>query len=98
MTYPRGSSNTNQRGNTAQRRARKHWLLTTYEAAEGPGLVYCYRCAELLDWFTVTIDRILPACDGGTYRLEGIRPACGRCNSVTGGRIGAARSRVGRAS
>jgi hypothetical protein len=44
----------------------------------------CYRCGVLLTADTVTVDRIIPGCRGGTYRRENIRPACGRCNSVTG--------------
>lgn len=34
----------------------------------------------------VTVDRIIPGCQGGTYRRTNIRPACGGCNSETGGR------------
>lgn len=33
----------------------------------------------------LTIDRIVPGCQGGTYRRTNIRPACGTCNSSTGG-------------
>lgn len=33
----------------------------------------------------VTVDRIIPGCQGGTYRRNNIRPACGPCNSETGG-------------
>lgn len=32
----------------------------------------------------LTIDRIIPGCQGGTYRRQNIRPACGHCNSETG--------------
>lgn len=45
----------------------------------------CYRCGTLLSVETVTVDRIIPGCKGGTYRRNNIRPACGRCNSETGG-------------
>lgn len=45
----------------------------------------CYRCGDLLTVDTVTVDRIVPGCKGGTYRRNNIRPACGRCNSETGG-------------
>lgn len=45
----------------------------------------CYRCGELLTTDTMTVDRIVPGCDGGTYRRNNIRPACGSCNSETGG-------------
>lgn len=44
----------------------------------------CYRCGALLTADTVTVDRIKPGCQGGTYRRENIRPACGTCNSQTG--------------
>lgn len=46
----------------------------------------CYRCGELLTVESVTVDRIVPGCKGGTYRRNNIRPACGSCNSETGGR------------
>lgn len=46
----------------------------------------CYRCGVLLTAETVTVDRIIPGCQGGTYRRANIRPACGSCNSETGGR------------
>lgn len=45
----------------------------------------CYRCGALLTVDTVTVDRIKPGCQGGTYRRDNIRPACGPCNSETGG-------------
>lgn len=45
----------------------------------------CYRCGCLLTVDTVTVDRIKPGCRGGTYRRDNIRPACGPCNSETGG-------------
>lgn len=44
----------------------------------------CYRCGALLTADTLTVDRIVPGCRGGTYRRENIRPACGTCNSSTG--------------
>lgn len=47
----------------------------------------CYRCGTLLTVDTVTVDRIIPGCRGGTYRRDNIRPACGRCNSETGGAL-----------
>lgn len=47
----------------------------------------CYRCGELLTVETITVDRIIPGCKGGTYRRDNIRPACGDCNSETGGAL-----------
>lgn len=37
----------------------------------------------------LTVDRIIPGCKGGTYRRNNIRPACGGCNSETGGALAA---------
>lgn len=34
----------------------------------------------------LTVDRITPGCQGGTYRRTNIRPACPLHNSETGGR------------
>lgn len=45
----------------------------------------CYRCGHLLTLETMTVDRIVPGCQGGTYRRTNIRPACSGCNSTTGG-------------
>ena len=45
----------------------------------------CYRCGDLLHDETVTVDRIVPGCHGGRYVRTNIRPACGMCNSETGG-------------
>lgn len=47
----------------------------------------CYRCGCLLTVDSVTVDRIIPGCKGGTYRRNNIRPACGTCNSETGGAL-----------
>jgi len=54
----------------------------------------CYRCGCLLTVDTVTVDRIKPGCQGGRYTRDNIRPACGRCNSETGGALGAARKKA----
>lgn len=47
----------------------------------------CYRCGCLLVEETVSVDRIVPGCLGGTYRRDNIRPACLLCNSITGGAL-----------
>lgn len=51
----------------------------------------CYRCGKLLSFDTLTVDRIVPGCLGGTYRRTNIRPACGSCNSITGNTLQADR-------
>lgn len=51
----------------------------------------CYRCGVLLTVASLTVDRIIPGCHGGTYRRNNIRPACGPCNSETGGALASGR-------
>lgn len=121
MRTVRGTSNSNERGNSYQRRQRKVWLVTTYQAdrvlirmtytVTGDSSLHeyrlsqplpenngwwtyealptcrCYRCGVLLTVETVTVDRIIPGCHGGTYARTNIRPACGDCNSETGGAL-----------
>lgn len=60
---------------------------------EGVPACRCYRCGVLLSVDTVTVDRIKPGIEGGTYRRENIRPACAHCNSETGGLLAARRKR-----
>jgi hypothetical protein len=60
-------------------------LVTVPVGTEGAlAACRCYRCGQLLTTETVTVDRIRPGCQGGTYARTNIRPACGRCNSSTG--------------
>lgn len=83
----RGTSNSNQRGNTRDRAARRKWLLETFRADvdfHGEPACRCYRCGVLLVESTITVDRIVPGCQGGTYRRNNIRPACSVCNTATG--------------
>lgn len=63
--------------------------LLLYPVMIGSGIpaCRCYRCGVLLTAETVTVDRIIPGCKGGTYRRNNIRPACGPCNSETGGAL-----------
>lgn len=114
----RGTSNTNARGSSYERRRRREWLVDTFASdmllirvewesgevtycspelsvrdlrelsvvvsAEQVKTCRCYRCGCLLTVDTVTVDRIIPGCHGGTYRRSNIRPVCGKCNSETG--------------
>lgn len=85
----RGTTNRNARGGSKARRARREWLVKMFAANvrgfDGEIVCRCYRCATLLSVATVTVDRIIPGCRGGTYRRNNIRPACAVCNSETGG-------------
>lgn len=100
MTVTRGTTNRNDRGNTVDRLRRRQWLVETYRsnvdaypepwtatALRSIPTCRCYRCGTLLTIDTVTVDRIIPGCKGGTYRRNNIRPACGTCNSETGAKI-----------
>lgn len=105
MTY-RGTSNSNSRGSSTDRRRRREYLIEAFRAdvdldledrsravelGEGIPCAPCYLCGELLTVETVTVDRIKPGIEGGTYERSNIRPACGHCNSSTGGILGNAR-------
>lgn len=68
---------------------RPHLVQVPY--GSGQPACRCYRCGTLLSVDTVTVDRIVPGCEGGTYRRNNIRPACGSCNSSTGQKLGTER-------
>lgn len=51
----------------------------------------CYRCGNPLVFDTLSVDRRVPGCQGGTYRRDNIRPACLGCNSETGGPLAKAK-------
>lgn len=87
MTTRRGTTNSNARGNTRDREARKQYLLRVYQSDSGVGFARCYRCGYQLGFTTITVDRIIPGAKGGTYRRDNIRPACSKCNSETGGAV-----------
>ena len=117
MSTARGTTNTNDRDNSRDRRRRRFWLVSTFRAnvdlrvdidmftlaevehevprGQGEPACRCYRCGVLLTVDTVTADRRVPGVEGGTYWDKGnLRPACGPCNSETGGALGAARKRA----
>lgn len=85
--HPRGTSNSNARGSTKDRRRRKHWLLDTF----GDGITadcslkITTGCLGTVDITTITVDRIVPGVEGGTYARTNIRPACSPCNCHHGG-------------
>lgn len=89
----RSTTNRNARGGSKDRRVRKQWLLDTF----GDGVkADCVFCGEPQDVNTVSPDRIIPGCEGGTYRRGNIRPACVPCQSSTGGKLGAQRRAANR--
>lgn len=56
------------------------------EAEEVP-TARCFRCGALVWFETISVDKIVPDCKGGTYRRENIRPACDDCQTTTGNQI-----------
>lgn len=84
MPVTRGTTNSNARGSTADRAARRAYLLETFgDGTTAP----CFYCTRPLTDATITVDRIIPGAVGGTYKRDNIRPACGPCNSSRGGRL-----------
>lgn len=80
----RGTSNTNDRGSAAGRRARKLWMLEWFGDGE---YVPCYSCAAVLEYVTMEVDRIIPGVLGGTYARGNVRPVCGPCNRRSGNAV-----------
>lgn len=84
--HPRGTSNTNDRGSAAARRARKQRMLDEFGDGQ---FVVCRLCwAEVLNFDTVTADRWpVAGVDGGRYVWGNIRPVSLGCNSRDGNRL-----------
>lgn len=86
-------NNSNERGSSYDRKVRKQWLLDTFGNGE---IVFCgfLGCTEVLTYDTLTVDRYpLPGCKGGRYIRGNIRPACWRCNTSDGGKMGSQRKK-----
>lgn len=70
-----------KRGSSADRRARKEWLLAEprWQGVDTmPGVTcLCAHCGFIIDYYTVEADRVLP---GGSYRRDNIQPSCKPCN------------------
>jgi hypothetical protein len=81
LSHPRGTSNSNSRGSSTSRRARRHYLLASWGWRDW---TRCFHCGKMLVDGDVTADRIIPGILGGTYARGNLRPACLTCNSVEG--------------
>jgi hypothetical protein len=90
---PRGTSNKNETGNSWDRRVRKLWLLEEFgNGVQAPCMLRCAPgCLGTVALATITVDRILPGCEGGTYERSNIQPACAACNTLHGSLLGVAR-------
>jgi 5-methylcytosine-specific restriction endonuclease McrA len=83
-TYRRKGPGGDLRGSSKDRAARRAYLLRTH----GDGQTCpCHFCGVDLTDATITVDRIIPGCEGGRYTRDNIRPACGPCNSEDGNLI-----------
>ena len=89
----RSTSNSNTRGNSMARRARRRWLVAQFGDGEHVAcfLQHSPHCLYVLDETDVSPDRIVPGCDGGTYRRDNIQPACSPCQQWQGGLLGQVR-------
>jgi hypothetical protein len=83
MPVTRGTSNSNSRGSSEDRRRRRKYVIDTF----GDGVTARCSfdgCTVMLTVDTVTIDRIKPGALGGRYTRDNIRPACGPHNFSDG--------------
>ena len=62
---------------TSQRRNWKNRLM-----ASGP--VYCAYCIEELTVSTISVDHVIPICEGGKSRISNYLLACIKCNKERG--------------
>lgn len=78
---------TDPRGNAKDRKARKLWLLSPEAPWGGNGETapcaarVSAHCAEVVDYGTMEVDRIVPGCLGGRYTRDNVRPTCWNCNN-----------------
>lgn len=90
----RGTSNADERGSSHQRARRKRNLLE--RDGTGPdGLALCVTCPTIVDFESMTVDRITPGCEGGKYGppsdTSNCRIQCERCCARQGGYLAARR-------
>ena len=93
----RGTTNRNARGSSHDRRARREKLYQANAVTDEYGdYVTCQlelspECEVVLSIDTLTVDRVVPSIDGGTYQWDNCRLACAPCNSYQGGQLAAQR-------
>ncbi len=102
---PRSTTNKYVTGNSRDR-ARRRARIVARDGWPEVGIVLCHWCdVPLLQdedpeapGQSVTMDRIVHGCEGGTYADDNLVPACGPCNTTRGAVLGAQRkgsSRLG---
>jgi 5-methylcytosine-specific restriction endonuclease McrA len=78
-----------KRGSNRNRRQRKIWMLATFDPELGPTQARCKlmisdRCNGILDYATVTADRLDTS---GGYTHDNVQPACKPCQNLQGALI-----------
>lgn len=76
-----------RRGSSRDRKRRKLWMLATFDPDLGDSRVRCHlklsgKCERVLDYSTVTADRIVR---GSSYARDGLQPSCQPCQNTQGG-------------
>lgn len=100
MSSRAGRCNSNERGSSYDRRARRAWLLSPASGFGGDGeKVACWECGAMVSDKTMIVDRIIAGEFGGRYTRDNIRPHCAVCSCRQGARrtneINAAKSPYG---
>lgn len=87
MSSTNGRCNTNERGSSYERRARKAWLLSVAAGWGGDGeSVPCWECDVLVEAEDLIADRIIAGEHGGRYVRANIAPHCPLCSGRQGQR------------
>lgn len=67
-----------KRGNSADRRRRKEWMVSPEAGFGGDNTeVPCVHCGNWTSGRELHADRMVP---GGSYKRDNIQPACANCN------------------
>ncbi|AGT12812.1 HNH protein [Mycobacterium phage Phelemich] len=87
MSSRAGRCNSNERGSSYDRRARRAWLLSAASGFGGNGeKVPCWECGTMVNDDTMIVDRIIAGEFGGRYTRDNIRPHCCGCSGRQGQR------------
>ncbi|AER48990.1 HNH endonuclease [Mycobacterium phage PRodriguez] len=87
MSSRAGRCNSNERGSSYDRRARRAWLLSPASGFGGDGeKVACWECGAMVSDKTMIVDRIIAGEFGGRYTRDNIRPHCATCSCRQGAR------------
>lgn len=83
-----GNSPTMSPGVNRTKRPGQNWRKRTVERWFKRGAVCCHVCRTPLTRSTVTIDHYVPLDRGGSNLPDNTRPACVKCNTSRGNKLG----------